>query len=453
MKKIVLTLLTGVLALSAIQWEYEKVYDQTEMNSHGPELTLDENGTPYILYSAGGSEDPEYILRIAEPDSGGWWITDVDTVPKYKLSFSFDINPDNEIVIAYSDTVLPGISDIYLATYHEGVFDFMNLTDDWLLQLDPMVHVGSDGIVRMVYLEYNDDGTNIRYGWYDGETFVSESIRDSMATHQYGFDFCLDVDNQPHVFYVGDDYNLWYATRQGQADWSSTSLGIRGYQPSAAMDKEGHFHIGCEDYPNLSYLTNASGSWTEETVAESEGEMDWVFPTIALDPQGIPHMVWYTWIAPYHNLALLEVWYSSRTSGSWSARESLPPDMDKAIGDDIFRIDSQGYGHVCYSIYDLYYAKTTEPLSPGITEIPSQVTPVNLEVTGSEVLFNIPVSGFVRLNLYDAVGRRVQCIASGFYSVGEYSIPIYSDLLSAGVYFVRAEIGGQAASAKFVITH
>ncbi len=457
MKKAFLISLIMIISVSAVEWGYEEIYDQTEMNTHGAEIAVDEHGTPYILYSAGESADPEYILRIAEPDSGGWWITDIDTVPIYKLSYSFDVTPENDLVIAYTDTVIPGISDIYLATYHEGSFDCINLTENWVLKLNPVVHAGSDGIARIVYQEYNDDGTNIRYGWFDGETFSSESIRDSMVTHQYGFDFCLDADNQPHVFYVGDDYNLWYATRNGQADWSSASLGVRGYQPSVAMDKDGYLHIGCEDPPDLKYLTNASGSWTEETVAESEDEMDWVFPTIALDPQNTPHMVWYTWIAPYcanfdhYRPAALEVWYSSRSSGIWSEREPLPPDRSKAIGNNIFRIDSQGYGHVCYSIFDLYYAKTTAPLSPGVTEKSFQVVPAEITVYGATILFSLSTASQVQLDLYDASGRRVDCLATGYYPEGQHAVSIPTADLPSGVYFVYLEMAGQQANAKFVL--
>lgn len=440
----------GACCLTAVQWEYEKVFDETEMYSHGSKIALDGNDAPYILYSAGESEDNAYILRLVEPEGENRNILDIDTVPIYKLSFSFDINPDNDVVIVYTDTVIPGISDIYLATYHEGAFDYVNLTDNWVLKLRPIVQVGSDGIVRLVYLEFNGNVADLRYGWYDGETFESESIRDSTDSYGNGFDFCLDAANRPHVFFIGDDYNLRHATRAGADNWTSSTLGMKGYHPSVAMDKKGNFHIGCEDPPDIGYLTDASESWTAETVAVSEGDVDWILPTIAVDPQDNPHMIWYTWMAPYHKPADIDIWFSSRTDGSWSELEALPPDQSKTLGD--FKIDSEGYGHACYSIYkDLYYAKTAELLAGGVVDDEPGIAPVSMVVSGSRLRFNLPQPGNIVINLYDASGRMVNELASGYYPAGQNEINISTSALPAGVYFARLEWGGSSAKVRMVL--
>ena len=454
MKRFFVVLLVGVITLPAVQWEYEQVIDESGLPANMSILTLDRYEHPHILFTANDTGLEVNVLKYASPGGDNWLIFNVDEVSQYRaLSFSFDFTPSNAVMIAYTQVDHSGNLDLYLACDSSAIFDITNLTDDPLNQLDPVVHVGSDEKVRIVYREQNDDGFNIRYGWRDGEGFHSESVKDSMSTHLRGFDFVLDAENEPHVFYQGDDAMLWYASRVSENNWSIESLELSGYQPSVMIDGAGYFHIGCMNPPDIYYVTNGSGAWQEEPAAvNNTGDQNWEHPSLALDPEGIPHITWWTWTAPYHVWSN-EVWYIGRTGGTWSEPDSLPPNEHKKFGQvNPFHIDTEGYGHICYTIYnDLYYVKTTEPLHTGIVESPAQRTPLGLEVTGSTIHFSLTEASTLRLDLYDASGRRVCCIASGVYDSGEHSIPIDSAGLSAGVYFIRAEVGGQSASAKFVV--
>jgi len=454
MKKIVLTLLAIILSLSAVQWDYEQVIDETGLPAHISILTLDQEDNPHILFTANDEPQEVNVLKLASPGEEDWFIVEVDEISQYKnLNFSFDFTPSNDVMIAYSQVGNSGNLDLYLACDSSTLFDITNLTDDPLLQLDPVVHVGSDGIVRLVYREQADDGFNIRYGWRDGEGFHSESVKDSMSTHLRGFDFVLDAENEPHVFYQGDDAMLWYASRVSENNWSIESLELSGDQPSVMIDGAGYFHIGYMNPPDIYYVTNGSGTWQEEPAAvNNTGDQNWERPSLALDPEGIPHITWWTWTAPYHVWSN-KVFYIGRAGGTWSEPDSLPPNEHKMLGQiNPFQIDTEGYGHICFTIYnDLYYVKTTEPMHSSIAEQPIEANSFAFEVRGSVVHFSLPESSYFRLDLYDATGRRVECLATGFYSVGDHSIPINSAGLSAGVYFIRAEVGGQSASEKFIL--
>jgi len=456
MKKVVLALLTIVLILSAVEWEVEQVIDESGLPANMSILTLDRYEHPHILYTANDTGLKVNVLKYASPGGDNWVINYVDDVSQYKaLDFSFDFTPSNDVMIAYTQVDHSGNLDLYLACDSSALFDITNLTDDPLLQLDPVVHVGSDGIVRLVYREQNDDGFNIRYGWRDGEGFLSESVKDSMSTHLRGFDFVLDAENEPHVFYQGDDAMLWYASRVSENNWSIESLELSGDQPSVMIDGAGYFHIGYMNPPDIYYVTNESGTWQDEPAAVNDtGDQNWERPSLALDPEWIPHITWWTWTAPYHVWSN-EVFYIGRAGGTWSEPDSLPPNEHKMFGQvNPFHIDTEGYGHICYTIYnDLYYVKTTEPMHSSIADQPVEANSFAFEVRGSVVHFSLPESSYFHLNLYDALGRRVCCIASGVYESGEHSIPINQAELAAGVYFVRFESTNLQACAKFVVTH
>ncbi|MBD3285156.1 hypothetical protein GF359_02090 [candidate division WOR-3 bacterium] len=452
MKKVLVVLFALTAFIPAVEWDTEPFDDGSGLAPRNPILTLDRNETPRILYYSNCPENEVNILKFASPDGEDWVVNPVDEISQYKaLRFSFDFTPSNDVMIAYTQVGNMGNMDIYLACDSSVIFDILNLTDDPFLQMDPLVKVGSDGIARIVYREENDDGFNIRYGWRDSEGFHSESIKDSMYTHLRGYDFLLDGENVPLVFYQADDYDLWYATREGEYDWMQESLSIKGGQPSVARDGDGNFHIGYENLNDIYYATDKSGTWIEECVADNtSGDQNWVDASLALDPSGTPHIMWYSWTAPY--LAWTnEVWYATKDGGSWTPMDSMPPNEAKGFGQvNPFHIDTDGYGHVSYSIYDeLYYVKSVEPMKTGITESNPQITPLKLEVRGSKVHFNSPGSGTVTLELYDASGRRIERIASGLYPAGEHTMPISADL-SSGVYFIRGLIGEYPASAKFV---
>jgi len=455
MKKVLVGLMTFIVIVTAVQWDIEPVVDGSGLFPRNPILTLDRNETPRILYYSNDPENEVNILKFASPDGASWIVNPVDEVSQYKnLGFSFDFTPSNDVMIAYSQVGNMGNMDIYLACDSSAVFDILNLTDDPLLQLGPIVQVGSEGIPRIVYLEENDDGFNIRFGWRDSEGFHSESIKDSISTHLRGYDFLLDDENVPHVFYQADDYDLWYATRIGEADWMYESLEIKGNQPSVSLDRDGYFHIGYENLNDIYYATNKGGTWQEEQVADNTtGDQNWVDAALALDPLGIPHIMWYNWTAPY--LAWTnEVWYSRKEGESWTQMDSMPPNEAKGFGQvNPFHIDSDGFGHVCYSVYEeLYYVSTVEPMSTGIGESKPQYSLLDMRVLESGALFTLPASGSITLNLYDASGRKIKTLASGYYSTGEHTVPISTSDLSSGVYFIRGLIGEYAASAKFVVT-
>jgi hypothetical protein len=208
-----------------------------------------------------------------------------------------------------------------------------------------------------------------------------------------------------------------------------------------------------------------SGSWQDEEVVvlggADGGNRE---PSLAMEIVygnflgiGRPHVVYRHAGADWY----YDLYHSGKPTGTWVEEPILAtPEKNEWVGTGhYFAIDVQNYGHAVFSadedggfVAQIFYAKTKEPLTGNAAEEhPVAYCPFNLEVRGSSLHLSLIEAGQVSLTLYDATGCRVCCIASGTYGAGEHSIPVNSIGLSAGVYFVRAEIGGNSESAKFVV--
>ncbi len=60
----------------------------------------------------------------------------------------------------------------------------------------------------------------------------------------------------------------------------------------------------------------------------------------------------------------------------------------------------------------------------------------------TNIKFSIPKAGFVKMVVYDVVGKQVAELVNGQYSAGEYKVDFDASELSSGVYFYRIETEG-----------
>lgn len=74
--------------------------------------------------------------------------------------------------------------------------------------------------------------------------------------------------------------------------------------------------------------------------------------------------------------------------------------------------------------------------------------PFNPETT---IEFTLPERGFVKLTVYDALGREVKTIVNGELPAGKHSVRFYADGLPSGVYFYRLSVNGFEQTRKMIL--
>lgn len=483
MKKALLALFTGVCVLSAVEWQTEQVHNNPDSISGLPSIALDPEGNPGICYFEVETGTYEGVTLKATAKNSGIWKTD-DVCRAGDMGYIPSITTDSKgnTYIAY-DAYLEETYNysVFLASDSSGEYVSKEIiSGDGLCYEMPTVKIASDGKVQMAYLRWISDDIEeiyiyeVRYGYLDGESFISEMIDDSfLVLEQNGppegsspIDFVL-ANDVPQVFYIDEGCNLCHAERVSADNWNVDTIQGQSLMLSSAVDAQGKLHLAYrrgESFDSIFYATNKTGSWQHEFVAKTQepgiGGNFGVNCSISLDldPQGNPHIVWCDYRPSDY---FSDVYRSWKTPEGWS-QEPVLSEPDLAEGNQFcrfFKIDKAGYGHITYMVspdsddIHVYYAKSKSPLSgTGVDEQLVKKSPSNIEVAGSNVHFSLSEPGLVTLGVYDASGRRVDNLVSGNYPAGEYAVPIQLAELSAGIYFVKAQSGEYTAGAKFIVT-
>jgi hypothetical protein len=69
----------------------------------------------------------------------------------------------------------------------------------------------------------------------------------------------------------------------------------------------------------------------------------------------------------------------------------------------------------------------------------------------TNIVYNLPVDGFVTLKIYDVIGNEVDVLVNGNKKAGRYVIEFNAGNLSSGVYFYRINTGSYSASVKMML--
>jgi hypothetical protein len=230
----------------------------------------------------------------------------------------------------------------------------------------------------------------------------------------------FDASGNLHIVVSGADDSMFPAPRKvyylkkpsGQG-WNTAQEVFSSGQTingSLKVDGNGDVHIVMNEASGnfilgtIIYATNKSGSWVGYIVINDD---EAYYPNISLDNEGKGYIIAY--------------------QGDWNA-------------EDIIVVKSQNSLTVVENISGVIPAEfTLEQNYPN---------PFNPETS---IRFNIPESGFVKLAVYDMLGREVANLFSGQLTAGSYSYNFNAAGLNSGAYVYRLETSNNILSRKMIL--
>jgi hypothetical protein len=148
-------------------------------------------------------------------------------------------------------------------------------------------------------------------------------------------------------------------------------------------------------------------------------------------------------------------WYISTCGGCWW--DALGTNQSQyytmAVQDLLLRCDVHDavLGYNASATYDVYY-------EGGLQKLNAETLPEKFDVhsaypnpfnPSTQVKFDLPEDGFVTLNVFDVLGRKVGEIANGNYAAGYHTASWNATDVSSGVYFARFTVTDEFGKIKF----
>lgn len=238
-------------------WVREEVY----ANGFGPDLALDAQGAPHLVFEDIGT--PKTLYATKTPS--GWVIETVDGLNGSRHS---------------------------------------------------RIRVDDLGRVHVVYAGRGNEGFGLRYAVRENGVWNIQVISPNAGVSWLGFD--LDADGNAHITY--DDTIIRYATNKG-GSWQVSNIGT-GRWPDLAIDSTGAPHIAWRSGGTLRYANLVDGAWSFETADADTSRGD--SPSIDTDEADRPHIAYNdaSLAMPFGSKAR---YVTKTASGAWVRETITPP--------------------------------------------------------------------------------------------------------------------------------
>ncbi|MEO8399177.1 MAG: T9SS type A sorting domain-containing protein [Ignavibacteriaceae bacterium] len=105
-------------------------------------------------------------------------------------------------------------------------------------------------------------------------------------------------------------------------------------------------------------------------------------------------------------------------------------------------IDNKTYGSI---ITDINYQNNTALLFSLSQNYPNPFNPT------TKIEYSIPKTSFVKLKVYDILGKEVITLVNEEKSIGNYSIEFNGNNLSSGIYFYKIQAGNYSSVKKIIL--
>jgi hypothetical protein len=316
-----------------------------------------------------------------------------------------------------------------------------------------------------VTVKYAPDGSESwarRYRYPGGDTTNQDAA------------YALDIDPDGNVYVAGRsngagtdlDYAVVKYDSMGNELWARRYNDPWNRRESAAdlmVDRQGYVSVtgwsedslGRDDYLTIRYSPSGGEMWVRRYTGTGLG--DDVGQRCALDDSGNIYVTGNSWTDNTYQYDYCTVKYSPSGDTLWSTRYlfsggmgDYPRDLFVDGAGNVY-VTGESYVSGSYDPLTIKYKQTTTGVEANSVK-PSDSNRLHIQVSSpirhSLLLkYVLPRSEVVRLELFDALGRRVRTLFEGMAGPGWHELrkPLN---LPGGVYFVRLEAGEENAVQK-----
>ncbi|MFQ6044333.1 MAG: hypothetical protein ACE5PV_26060 [Candidatus Poribacteria bacterium] len=219
-----------------------------------------------------------------------------------------------------------GQYEVYYATKEGGSWQITKVTNTSTEKGDAVLALDSSSRPHVAWTERRG-GWDVWYGSWDGTNWITQQVTNLGASEMsFPVSIAFDSADVPHIALEGR-VGLWgvfYATNK-TGNWTTETVSHEDDSaPSIAIDPDDVPHIlyshGWHTTQRLRYASRIDGGWTSEDIFAQAGGHS--HRRLYIDSFGVPHIVfhqlpdnYWTLPNPYEYIVL---WYGNKSAGSWS---------------------------------------------------------------------------------------------------------------------------------------
>jgi len=310
-------------------------------------LSLSTDGIPTIAYCTDScSSETTHDLWVASKQSESWVVETVDTESKVCGHVSLAVDSEGRLHVSYYNAEYGDSTSEKLRYAHKDASGWHTETVPGSAQMHLYTSIALD----------SEDWPHLLHGYYLGYAFKDaygwhyEEIDVDFEGGYYGLYASLVLDNADHAhiaFHQWMPYSRLFYGQNASGDWEFEAVdagGAFGEFASMDVDSDGHAHISyyARGTGDLQYAYHTPAGWQWEAV-DTAGDVGWC-TSIALDDAGNPYI-------SYIDRTECKLKYAHENGGEWEVAEiddvGTIPSWWCYVSTSI-ALDPDGWPHISY---------------------------------------------------------------------------------------------------------
>ena len=342
----------------------------------------------------------------------------------------------------------------------------------------PFMATGKDSTVHFVYYTYATGNNNAYYRNYNfiTNTLGPETLLGAGSTgSENDIEIAVDNNNKIHIIYctntgIGGGALKYFTNEGGTLTEISTGISANGEYPDITIDNNNVINI----------VYRFSTDKRLYVLRRTAGAGAFAAP-VAITPAGLGNPAYWRAIDTDDNGRLYVTFQNSTapapkgfflvhgTGSSFAAPILIFEDSTASyIGRGSSSVAARGNGEIAVTfdptasrngevVSDIFLKKgtlTITGIEPSIETVEGYLLEQNYPnpFNPSTVInFTLPSSGFVKLKIYNSIGKDVETLVNENLSSGSYSVNFNASNLSGGVYFCKLETANFFETKKMIL--